>query len=52
MSTLELRPKSKPRLLANATARPGDVWALVIFPASEDARGMTGHEHFVDAGWR
>jgi NAD(P)-dependent dehydrogenase (short-subunit alcohol dehydrogenase family) len=31
---------------------PRDVAALVTFLASDDARGMTGHEHFVDAGWR
>ncbi len=31
---------------------PEDVAALVMFLASDDARGMTGHEHFVDAGWR
>jgi NAD(P)-dependent dehydrogenase (short-subunit alcohol dehydrogenase family) len=31
---------------------PQDVAALVTFLASDDARGMTGHEHFVDAGWR
>jgi NAD(P)-dependent dehydrogenase (short-subunit alcohol dehydrogenase family) len=31
---------------------PGDVAALVTFLASDDARGMTGHEYFVDAGWR
>ena len=31
---------------------PEDVAALVIFLASDDARGMTGHEYFVDAGWR
>ena len=31
---------------------PHDVAALVTFLASNDARGMTGHEHFVDAGWR
>ena len=31
---------------------PEDVAALVVFLASDDARGMTGHEHFVDAGWR
>jgi NAD(P)-dependent dehydrogenase (short-subunit alcohol dehydrogenase family) len=30
---------------------PEDVAALVVFLASDDARGMTGHEHFVDAGW-
>jgi len=28
------------------------VAALVAFLASDDARGMTGHEYFVDAGWR
>jgi NAD(P)-dependent dehydrogenase (short-subunit alcohol dehydrogenase family) len=31
---------------------PSDVAALVTFLASDEARGMTGHEHFVDAGWR
>lgn len=31
---------------------PRDVAALVSFLASDDARGMTGHEYFVDAGWR
>ncbi|HET7606529.1 MAG TPA: SDR family oxidoreductase [Sphingomicrobium sp.] len=31
---------------------PRDVAALVTFLASDDAGGMTGHEHFVDAGWR
>ena len=31
---------------------PRDVAALVAFLASDDARGMTGHEYFVDAGWR
>jgi NAD(P)-dependent dehydrogenase (short-subunit alcohol dehydrogenase family) len=31
---------------------PTDVAALVTFLASDDARGMTGHEYFVDAGWR
>jgi NAD(P)-dependent dehydrogenase (short-subunit alcohol dehydrogenase family) len=31
---------------------PSDVAALVTFLASGDARGMTGHEYFVDAGWR
>jgi len=32
--------------------QPKDVAALVTFLASDDARGMTGHEYFVDAGWR
>jgi NAD(P)-dependent dehydrogenase (short-subunit alcohol dehydrogenase family) len=31
---------------------PKDVAALVTFLASDDARLITGHEHFVDAGWR
>jgi NAD(P)-dependent dehydrogenase (short-subunit alcohol dehydrogenase family) len=31
---------------------PEDVAALVLFLASDDARLMTGHEIFVDAGWR
>jgi len=31
---------------------PSDVAALVTFLASNDARGMTGHEYFVDGGWR
>jgi len=36
----------------NCRLEPKDVAALVTFLASDDARGMTGHEHFVDAGWR
>jgi NAD(P)-dependent dehydrogenase (short-subunit alcohol dehydrogenase family) len=31
---------------------PKDVAALALFLASDDARFMTGHEYFVDAGWR
>ena len=31
---------------------PQDVAALVLFLASDDARLVTGHEYFVDAGWR
>ena len=31
---------------------PRDVAALITFLASDEARGMTGHEYFVDAGWR
>jgi NAD(P)-dependent dehydrogenase (short-subunit alcohol dehydrogenase family) len=31
---------------------PQDVAALIAFLASDDARLMTGHEYFVDAGWR
>jgi D-xylose 1-dehydrogenase len=31
---------------------PEDVAALVLFLASDDARLITGHEYFSDAGWR
>jgi NAD(P)-dependent dehydrogenase (short-subunit alcohol dehydrogenase family) len=31
---------------------PEDVAAFVLFLASDDARLMTGHELFIDAGWR
>ena len=31
---------------------PQDVAALAMFLASDDARFITGHEYFVDAGWR
>ena len=31
---------------------PDDVAALGLFLASDDARFITGHEYFVDAGWR
>ena len=36
----------------NCRLEPSDVAALTVFLASDDARGMTGHEYFVDAGWR
>jgi NAD(P)-dependent dehydrogenase (short-subunit alcohol dehydrogenase family) len=32
--------------------QPADVAALALFLASDDARMCTGHEYFVDAGWR
>lgn len=32
--------------------QPADVAALALFLASNDARMCTGHEYFVDAGWR
>jgi D-xylose 1-dehydrogenase len=32
--------------------QPMDVAALALFLASDDARMCTGHEYFVDAGWR
>jgi len=31
---------------------PEDVAALVMFLAADDSKLMTGHEYFVDAGWR
>ena len=31
---------------------PHDIAAMVAFLASDDARMCTGHEYFVDAGWR
>ncbi len=31
---------------------PDDIAAMVMFLASEDARLVTGHSFFVDAGWR
>ncbi|WP_272916667.1 SDR family NAD(P)-dependent oxidoreductase [Novosphingobium silvae] len=35
-----------------ARVQPEDVAALALFLASDDARMCTGHEYFVDAGWR
>lgn len=32
--------------------QPADVAAVALFLASDDARMCTGHEYFVDAGWR
>jgi NAD(P)-dependent dehydrogenase (short-subunit alcohol dehydrogenase family) len=32
--------------------QPADVAAMVLFLASDDARMCTGHNYFVDAGWR
>jgi D-xylose 1-dehydrogenase len=31
---------------------PRDIAAMAMFLASDDARFITGHEYFVDAGWR
>ena len=31
---------------------PDDIAAMVLFLASDDARLVTGHQFFVDAGWR
>jgi NAD(P)-dependent dehydrogenase (short-subunit alcohol dehydrogenase family) len=43
--------------IVNAQCLPGrlgpeDVAAFALFLASDDARLVTGHEYFVDAGWR
>jgi D-xylose 1-dehydrogenase len=35
-----------------ARIEPADVAALALFLASDDARMLTGHSYFVDAGWR
>ena len=35
-----------------ARIEPADVAALVLFLASDDARMCTGHEYWIDAGWR
>ena len=32
--------------------QPSDIAALVLFLASDDARMCTGHDYFMDAGWR
>jgi len=32
--------------------QPRDVAALTLFLASDDARMCTGHDYFIDAGWR
>ena len=31
---------------------PDDIASLILFLASDDAKLMTGHEYFIDAGWR
>lgn len=36
----------------NGRILPEDVAALALFLASEDARMCTGHDYFIDAGWR
>jgi NAD(P)-dependent dehydrogenase (short-subunit alcohol dehydrogenase family) len=36
----------------NGRLVPEDVAALVLFLASDDARLITGHNYFIDAGWR
>ena len=36
----------------DARIQPDDVAAMALFLASDDARMCTGHDYFVDAGWR
>ena len=36
----------------DARIEPADVAALALFLASDDARMCTGHDYWVDAGWR
>lgn len=49
-------PEEETRMLAQQCLKervePADVAAMVLFLASDDARMCTGHEYFVDAGWR
>ena len=49
-------PEEEARMLAQQCLKvrvePIDVAAMVLFLASDDARMCTGHEYFVDAGWR
>jgi hypothetical protein len=39
-------------MLEGARALSQDVAARVVFRAPGDARMCTGHEYFIDAGWR
>lgn len=49
-------PEEEGRMLAQQCLKqrvdPQDVAAMVLFLASDDARMCTGHNYFVDAGWR
>jgi D-xylose 1-dehydrogenase len=49
-------PEEETRMVAQqclkARVEPGDIAAMVLFLASDDGRMCTGHEYFVDAGWR
>jgi NAD(P)-dependent dehydrogenase (short-subunit alcohol dehydrogenase family) len=49
-------PESEAEIVAeqflDGRIQPEDVAALVLFLASSDARMCTGHDYFVDAGWR
>lgn len=49
-------PEEEARILAQQCLKrrvePRDIAAMILFLASDDARMCTGHEYFVDAGWR
>lgn len=49
-------PEGEARIVAaqclDGRLLPADVAALALFLASDDARLITGHEYWVDAGWR
>jgi len=49
-------PEGEAEILAaqclKARIQPADVAALCLFLASEDGAMCTGHDYFVDAGWR
>jgi NAD(P)-dependent dehydrogenase (short-subunit alcohol dehydrogenase family) len=49
-------PEDEAQLVAeqfiDGRIQPADVAALVLFLASDDARMCTGHDYFIDAGWR
>ena len=36
----------------NGRIQPADIAAMALFLASDDARMCTGHDYWVDAGWR
>ncbi|MBL8270763.1 SDR family NAD(P)-dependent oxidoreductase [Steroidobacter sp.] len=49
-------PDEEQRMLGlqciKARVEPSDVANMIVFLSSDDARMCTGHEYFVDAGWR
>jgi len=49
-------PEEEARMLSQQCLKqrvdPPDVAAMALFLASDDGRMCTGHEYFVDAGWR
>ena len=53
---VEIQDPSRAEIVAaqclKGRIEPQDVAALAMFLASDDARFITGHEYFVDAGWR